>query len=267
MRLVGPPLTHVRERLTAAEIRQSILEPDAVIAEGFMKGLMLQDFADTLSAEELNQLVGYLSGEVGLAERLAHPAVHLLVLILVFNGGIAWAARRVQSLSEASDAREVSPRRLSSDWWGVIGVVVTIGFVVLYLQAKEAAKQTAEPVPAQVLATQPETSAEAGSTPQASSDTALASGPLDGEALFKVTCPACHGADAKGVQGLGKDMTTSAFIKGLSDAELVEFIKLGRAADDPLNTTGIPMPAKGLNMALSDDEILAIVKFIRSLSE
>jgi len=270
MRLVGPPLTHVRERLTAAEIRQSVLEPDAVIAEGFMKGLMLQDFADTLSAEELNQLVGYLSGEVGLAERLAHPAVHLLVLILVFNGGIAWAARRVESLGEASDAREVSPRRLSSDWWrviGVIGVVVTIGFVVLYLQAKEAAKQTAEPVPAQVLATQPETSAEAGSTPEASSDTALVRGPLDGEALFKVTCPSCHGADAKGVQGLGKDMTTSAFIKGLSDAELVEFIKLGRAADDPLNTTGIPMPAKGLNMALSDDEILAIVKFIRSLSE
>ncbi len=82
-----------------------------------------------------------------------------------------------------------------------------------------------------------------------------------------VTCPSCHGADAKGVQGLGKDMTTSAFIKGLSDAELVEFIKLGRPVDDPLNTTGIPMPAKGLNMALSDDEILAIVQFIRSLSE
>ena len=67
--------------------------------------------------------------------------------------------------------------------------------------------------------------------------------------------------------GLGKDMTTSEFIKGLSDPELVEFIKLGRAADDPLNTTGIIMPPKGLNMALSDAEILAIVQHIRSLSE
>ncbi len=267
MRRLGPPLTHVRERLTAAEIRQSVLEPDAVIAEGFMKGLMLQDFANTLSAEELNQLVGYLSGEVGLAERLAHPAVHLLVLILVFNGGVAWAARRVQSLSEASDAREVSPRRLSSNWWGVIGVVVTIGFVVLYLQLRDAEPPAPEPAPEQVLATQPETLPEAGSAPEASPATGLAGEPLDGEALFKVTCPACHGLDAKGVPGLGKDMTTSEFIKGLSDPELAEFIKRGRTVDNPLNTTGVPMPPKGLNVALSDDDILAIVKYMRSLSE
>ncbi len=69
------------------------------------------------------------------------------------------------------------------------------------------------------------------------------------------------------MQGLGKDMTTSEFIKKLSDQELVEFIKKGRALDDPLNTTGVAMPPKGLNVALSDDDILAIVKFIRSLSE
>ena len=62
-------------------------------------------------------------------------------------------------------------------------------------------------------------------------------------------------------------MTTSEFIKGLSDQELAEFIKLGRAADDPLNTTGVAMPPKGLNMALSDDDVLEIVKYIRSLSE
>ncbi len=62
-------------------------------------------------------------------------------------------------------------------------------------------------------------------------------------------------------------MTTSEFINQRSDQEMVEFIKQGRAADDPLNTTGIAMPPKGLNPALSDEDILAIVKFIRSLSE
>ena len=67
--------------------------------------------------------------------------------------------------------------------------------------------------------------------------------------------------------GLGKDMTTSEFIKGLSDGELVEFIKKGRTIEDPMNTTGIAMPPKGMNVALSDDDILAIVKFIRSLSQ
>jgi len=80
------------------------------------------------------------------------------------------------------------------------------------------------------------------------------------------TCPACHGPDAKGLPGLGKDMTTSEFIKAKSDGELVEFIKAGRAPDDPLNTTGVPMPPKGANPALTDADILAIVKFIRSLN-
>ena len=67
--------------------------------------------------------------------------------------------------------------------------------------------------------------------------------------------------------GLGKDMTNSEFIDGLSDAELVEFIKLGRAVDDPLNTTGVPMPPMGLNVALSDEEMMAVVQFIRSLKD
>jgi len=61
-------------------------------------------------------------------------------------------------------------------------------------------------------------------------------------------------------------MTTSAFIQSQSDAELVEFIKQGRTADDPLNTTGVPMPPYGANVALDDAGVLAIVKYIRSLS-
>jgi disulfide bond formation protein DsbB len=266
-RRVGPPLTNVDERLSAAEIRQSIVDPDAVIADGFMKGLMLQDFAQTLSAEELDQLVGYLSGEIDLAERLAHPAVHLLVLILLFNGGVAWAARRVESLGKASDSDDVARRKPAWAWFGVLGVVVLLGVVYWVLQTRVAEPPTSLPAPTQVLATEPETTPEAGSVLEDNAVTTQASEPMEGEALFSVTCTACHGQDAKGVTGLGKDMTTSEFIQGLSDTELVEFIKLGRPADDPLNTTGIPMPAKGLNMALSDDEILAIVKFIRSLSE
>ncbi len=94
IRLVGPPLTNVRERLSAAEIRQSILDPDAVIAEGFPPGLMLKTFAETVPPEELDQLVSYLSGEVSLAERLSNPAVHLGALILLFNGGL-WIVRRL----------------------------------------------------------------------------------------------------------------------------------------------------------------------------
>ncbi|MBE2194847.1 MAG: c-type cytochrome [Anaerolinea sp.] len=86
-----------------------------------------------------------------------------------------------------------------------------------------------------------------------------------GERLF-VACGACHGANAKGIPNLGKDLTASEFVTGLSDAELLTFIKTGRPIWDPLNTTGIDMPPKGGNPALSDDDILAIIAYIRSLS-
>lgn len=47
-------------------------------------------------------------------------------------------------------------------------------------------------------------------------------------------------------------MTTSEFIKSQSDAQLVEFIKKGRPASDPANTTKVDMPPKGGNPALTD---------------
>ncbi len=79
------------------------------------------------------------------------------------------------------------------------------------------------------------------------------------------SCSACHGLDGRGVPGLGKDLVESAFMDGLTDAELVDFIKVGRGPTDEGNTTGIAMPPKGGNPALSDDDILAIVAYIDSL--
>ncbi|MFN2187894.1 MAG: c-type cytochrome [Candidatus Promineifilaceae bacterium] len=85
-----------------------------------------------------------------------------------------------------------------------------------------------------------------------------------GEKNFQV-CAACHGPDAKGLPNLGKDMTTSEFIKGLTDDELVEFIKTGRPIDDPANTTGVEMPAKGANPAFTDEDLYDIVAYIRTV--
>ena len=266
-RRVGPPLTQVGERLSAAEIQQSITDPNAVITEGYQKDLMLKDFAETLSTEELDQLVSYLSGEVGLAERLAHPGLHLLVLIFLFNGGVTWAMRKAESLEAAPDSGAASAGKPARAWLLVLGAAALIGVVYLVVRDRDSEPPAGEPAPEQAVAIVPDTTAETASSPEASSQSALAVESPDGAALFKVTCPACHGQDAKGMQGLGKDMTNSEFIKQRSNQELAEFIKQGRTADDPLNTTGVAMPPKGLNMALSDEEILAIVEFIRSLSE
>ncbi len=86
-----------------------------------------------------------------------------------------------------------------------------------------------------------------------------------GEELFNQTCVACHGEGGVGIEGLGKDMTTSAFIRDLSETEFVEFLKVGRPISDPANTTNVDMPPKGGNPALSDEDLLDIFAYIRTI--
>jgi len=44
-------------------VRQSIVDPDAVVVEGYQTGVMPTTFGETLSQEELDALVAYLGGE------------------------------------------------------------------------------------------------------------------------------------------------------------------------------------------------------------
>jgi len=57
---VGPSLLDVAERLSPAEIRQSILDPTAIVAEGFSP-IMPTDFGARLTAGELEMLVEFFS--------------------------------------------------------------------------------------------------------------------------------------------------------------------------------------------------------------
>ena len=91
--------------------------------------------------------------------------------------------------------------------------------------------------------------------------------PAKGQVLFQTSCSACHGPEGQGIPGLGKDLATSEFVAGKSDAELVEFIEQGRPSGDPLNTTGIAMPPKGGNSSLSDQDLQDIVAYIRTLQK
>lgn len=86
-----------------------------------------------------------------------------------------------------------------------------------------------------------------------------------GYALFVSSCSACHGQGGEGIEGLGLPMTTSGFIRGKEDADLIKFIKSGRASWDANNTTGVDMPPKGGNPAITDDQLQLIVEYIRAL--
>ncbi len=91
-------------------------------------------------------------------------------------------------------------------------------------------------------------------------DTAqAASGGAD---IYNVHCVACHGADAKGVQGLGLNLVESEFVASASNEDLGAFLKVGRAGDAVDNVTGVPMPGFAW---MSAEELADITGYLKSL--
>lgn len=56
----GPDLDKVLAKVDPAAIKEMIVDPNKTVAAGFQKGIMPQDYGQTLSAEELDALVNYL---------------------------------------------------------------------------------------------------------------------------------------------------------------------------------------------------------------
>lgn len=63
---VGPNLTNVYAENGEDYVRESILEPNAVIAEGFAEGVMLPNIGAALSPEELDDIVAFLRDASGI---------------------------------------------------------------------------------------------------------------------------------------------------------------------------------------------------------
>jgi disulfide bond formation protein DsbB len=137
--------------------------------------------------------------------------------------------------------------------------------VVVYLRGLQDGRRMPA-LPAPVVTIAPITEAEkAAALAAAGGDAELAEFIASGTKLFSQSCAACHGKDAKGIEKNGKNLIASEFARKLSDDDLLAFIKRGRDPGDPLNTTGVGMPAKGGNPALSDDDLLDIISYLRSL--
>ena len=97
--------------------------------------------------------------------------------------------------------------------------------------------------------------------------TATIGNTMEGKTYYDQTCAACHGMNGKGLPKLGKDLTTSTFIAEKTDAQLLAFVKKGRLPSDPLNTTGVAMPPKGGNPALTDQQLMDIISYIRQIHQ
>jgi len=102
--------------------------------------------------------------------------------------------------------------------------------------------------------------------------TVVATGSLEladhpGHSAFVASCSACHGRGGEGIESQGLPLRTSGFVRGQSDKDLITFIKTGRASWDPNNTTGIDMPPKGGNPAITDAQLQSIVDYVRALQK
>ncbi len=87
----------------------------------------------------------------------------------------------------------------------------------------------------------------------------------EGREQFVMNCTACHGERGEEKPNLGKGIQHSRFVAELDDAGLMNYIKVGRRVDDPLNTTGIDMPPKGGSQALNDNDITKMIAYIRAI--
>src|SRR3954469_8356888 len=61
----GPNLDEALKNMSAQQISQSISDPNAVIAPGYQPNVMPQNFGQTLTPPQLQQLVAYLQSAVG----------------------------------------------------------------------------------------------------------------------------------------------------------------------------------------------------------
>lgn len=84
--------------------------------------------------------------------------------------------------------------------------------------------------------------------------------------IYAGTCMVCHGQAGEGVEGLGKPWVGSEFINSRTDAEMLEFLIEGRPSDHPDNTTGVAMLPRGGNPNLTDEDLLDLIAYMRTLN-
>ena len=132
----------------------------------------------------------------------------------------------------------------------LIGVVIALFLAMAQLNSAKAASTS----PALVI----------DLTPIAVGELNLAT--IDGAQLYADNCAVCHGDQGQGVAVVGIPLQGSRYVLENEDASLAALIITGRSVDDPANHSGRMMPPYGGKPALTDDELLAIIRHIRSFN-
>ncbi|MCL5998738.1 MAG: disulfide oxidoreductase [Chloroflexi bacterium] len=156
-----------------------------------------------------------------------------------------------EETAQAAPAQENTRRVMAALPVIAIIVAVVLAFIVagaFYRSTAASAVQTDTPVSVQQLPT-PDSTAMAR-----------------GKVLYEESCAACHGLRGEGTQA-GRALADSTLLQTGSDAELATFVRAGRTTQDPHNTTGLAMPASGGRTDIGDQDLAAIIAYIRSLAK
>jgi disulfide bond formation protein DsbB len=138
---------------------------------------------------------------------------------------------------------------------GLIGVVI-LAFGILFQSGQNESASAIFPVADASAAGAQSRAPRAGEEPLAL-----------GQRLYQEACAGCHGFQREGVPDLGNALMDSAFIHEQSDEALLAFIRAGRANNDPANQSGLVMPASGGRPDLTDSQLSAIIRYLRTESE
>lgn len=170
------------------------------------------------------------------------PTVIILLIALYIAGGV-----EPEAGSEALAPAAVSAR------------VAPVGSAAVAPAGATANASASSAAPAQIAAAAPEPGPASAAAPAAAAATTVASAKPDGEALYKSTCVACHGAGVAGAPKVGDKAAWAPIIAQGMDT-LYE-----RAIHGYTGKHGV-MPPKGGSTA-PDDQVKAAVDYMVAQSK
>jgi disulfide bond formation protein DsbB len=87
-----------------------------------------------------------------------------------------------------------------------------------------------------------------------------------GEEQYIGACAACHGQDARGIEGIDLDLRRSKFIGGATPEELALFLIRGLSINNPFNVSEIRMPPRGGREDMDNQDMLHIAGYLKSIN-
>ena len=164
---------------------------------------------------------------------------------------------------------DIAPNAMGGDGWNNQFINAGEIYVVDGAEFLSAEHNFTVGMPTQAAVTPTATVPLASATPYPLT-TASASGEGDvamGRLLFVETCAGCHGFVGEGIAGLGLPLAISPLVIYATDAELLDFLKIGRPAEHPDNVTGVTMPASGGRTDWSDQDLMDVIAYLRQLRD